>query len=165
MSDAIVTKDKCVHFIYSITDADGHIVDQSDTPIGYIHGGRRELADKVEAAMEGLKEGEAVDVSFPEQSSLWPYDPSLVFTDSIENIPKQFQHVGAQIEMTNERGESRMFLVTAVEGGKLTADGNHPLAGKACTFHVVVKSIRDASAEEIERGRPDDSDFPADRLH
>lgn len=164
MSDSVITKDKAVHFIYSITDAEGKVMEQSDLPIGYVHGGRSELIDKVEAALEGLKEGDRVDVPLSEQESLWAYDPSLTFTDDIENVPKQFHHIGAQVEMAGENGETRMFLVTEIKDGKLTVDGNHPLAGKLITFHVTVKTIRDATAEEIQKGRPED-DLPEGMLH
>lgn len=165
MSDSVISKDKCVHFIYSITDGEGKVMEQSDIPIGYVHGGRSELIGKVEAALEGLKEGDAVDVPLTEHESLWAYDSSLTFTDDIENVPEQFHHIGAQVEMANDTGESKTFLVTEIKDGKLTVDGNHPLAGKAITFHVTVKTIRDATPEEIQKGRPDDNDLPEGMLH
>jgi len=164
MSDSVISRDKAVHFIYSITDADGKVMEQSDIPIGYVHGGYSELIDKVEAALEGLKEEDMVDVPLSAQESLWAYDPSLTFTDDIENVPEQFRHIGAQVEMANEGGETKTFLVTEIKDGQLTVDGNHPLAGKAITFHVTVKTIRDATPEEIQKGRPDD-DLPEGMLH
>jgi FKBP-type peptidyl-prolyl cis-trans isomerase SlyD len=66
--------------------------------------------------------------------------------------------------MANESGETKTFFVTEIKNGKLTVDGNHPLAGKAITFHVEVKSIRDATAEEIRNGRPDEG-MPEGILH
>ena len=165
MSDPVISKDKCVHFIYSITDSEGQVMEQPDIPIGYVHGGRSELIDKVEAALEGLKEDDAVDVPLTAEESLWAYDPLLTFTDDLENIPEQFRHIGAQVEMASEGGETKTFLVTEIKDGRLTVDGNHPLAGKAITFHVTVKTIRDATAEEIQKGRPDDNDLPEGMLH
>ena len=38
------------------------------------------------------------------------------------------------------------------EDGKLTVDGNHPLAGKTAKFTVNVLSIRDATPDEIKHG-------------
>jgi FKBP-type peptidyl-prolyl cis-trans isomerase SlyD len=34
----------------------------------------------------------------------------------------------------------------------LTVDGNHPMAGKAITFHIKVIDIRDATSEELANG-------------
>jgi FKBP-type peptidyl-prolyl cis-trans isomerase SlyD len=165
MSDNIISKGKAVHFTYSITtDDDGNVMEQSDIPIGYVHGGYSELIDKVEAALEGCKVDDRLDVPLSPSESLWAYDPSLTFTDDLKNVPEQFHQIGAQVEMANEGGETKTFLVTEIKDGKLTVDGNHPLAGKAITFHVTVKTIRDATPEEIKKGRPAD-DLPEGMLH
>ncbi len=165
MPDQKISKGKAVHFTYFITiDADDSVVEQSDIPIGYVHGGYSELIDKVEVALEGHSEGDQISVPLSREESLWAYDSSLTFTDDIDNVPEQFRRIGAQVEMTNESGETRTFLVTGIKDGKLTVDGNHPLAGKAITFHVTVKTVRDATAGEISKGRPDD-DLPRSMLH
>ncbi len=165
MSGQKISRGKTVHFTYFITiDASDSVVEQSDIPIGYVHGGYSELIDKVEAALEGCSEGDQISVPLSREESLWAYDPSLTFTDNINNVPEQFRHIGAQVEMTGESGETRTFLVTRIKDGKLTVDGNHPLAGKAITFHVTVKTIRDATTEEIREGRPHD-DLPRGMLH
>jgi FKBP-type peptidyl-prolyl cis-trans isomerase SlyD len=44
------------------------------------------------------------------------------------------------------------FTVTHIENGNLIVDGNHPMAGKAITFHISVIGIRDADAEELANG-------------
>lgn len=165
MSAQKVSKGKAVHFTYFITmDADDSVIEQSDIPVGYVHGGYSELIDKVEAALEGGSEGDQISVPLSREESLWSYDPSLTFTDDIDNVPDQFRHIGAQVEMTNESGEARTFLVAQIKDGKLTVDGNHPLAGKAITFHVTIKTIRDATTEELSEGRPHD-DLPRGMLH
>lgn len=165
MSDEVISTGKAVHFVYSITNtADGDVLEQSDVPIGYVHGGYSELIDKVEAALEGCKVGDTADVPLSESESLWAYDPSLTFTDDLENVPEQFRQIGARVEMANESGDTKTFFVTEIKDGKLTVDGNHPLAGKAITFHVEIKSIRDASPQEIKSGKPDDS-TPEGILH
>jgi len=74
----------------------------------------------------------------------------LTYTDDLANVPEQFRYVGAEVEFQNERGQSHIFTVTHVGDGKLTVDGNHPLAGKTLTFAVTVTSLRDATGEEIQ---------------
>jgi FKBP-type peptidyl-prolyl cis-trans isomerase SlyD len=52
------------------------------------------------------------------------------------------------------------FKVTNIADGKLTIDGNHPLAGKTITFVVDVVSLRDATPEEVRQGVPADMAAP-----
>ena len=157
MTAQVITKGKAVYFVYCITtDTDGAVVEQSDIPISYVHGGYSNLIKPVETALEGCQEGAQISVPLTSEESLWSYDPSLTYTDDIENVPKPFRHIGAQVQMTNDSGESRTFLVTKIADGKLTVDGNHLLAGKAITFHITIKTVRDATMEEIKTGRPGD---------
>ncbi|WP_242445831.1 hypothetical protein [Chromatium okenii] len=45
--------------------------------------------------------------------------------------------------MQNEAGEVRTFIVTAIADGKLTVDGNHPLAGKSLVVHIRIQEVRE----------------------
>lgn len=62
----------------------------------------------------------------------------------------------------NEHGDVTEFVVSKIENGKLTMDGNHPFAGKTMTSKVDVVAIRDASEEELAGGA---SVVPSDQLH
>jgi FKBP-type peptidyl-prolyl cis-trans isomerase SlyD len=152
MSDQFAGKDKVVNFTYSILDESSEILEQSDLPISYVHGGTHDLFEKVEQALEGSVVGDTVDVTLTPEEGFGSHDPALTYTDELENVPPEFQHVGAEVEMLNDQGESRKFTVTHIENGKLTVDGNHPMAGKAITFHINVIGIRDATAEELANG-------------
>jgi FKBP-type peptidyl-prolyl cis-trans isomerase SlyD len=44
--------------------------------------------------------------------------------------------------------------VTRIENGRLTVDGNHPLAGQTVTFTVSIVAVRPATMEEIVNGMP-----------
>jgi FKBP-type peptidyl-prolyl cis-trans isomerase SlyD len=48
--------------------------------------------------------------------------------------------------------ESRMYTVTEVAAGSVVLDANHPLAGMALRFSVVILTVRGATEEELERG-------------
>ena len=50
--------------------------------------------------------------------------------------------------MQNETGESKTFYVTSIDDGKLTVDGNHPLAGKELTVKVKIIEVRNAQKGE-----------------
>jgi FKBP-type peptidyl-prolyl cis-trans isomerase SlyD len=40
----------------------------------------------------------------------------------------------------------------------VVVDANHPLAGERLHFHVDVRAVRDATAEELDHGHPHDGD-------
>jgi FKBP-type peptidyl-prolyl cis-trans isomerase SlyD len=141
-----------VSFTYSIQDETGDIVEQSDLPISYVHGGRHDLFEKIEQALEGCVVGDSVQVPLTPEEGFGPHDASLTYTDDIENVPPEFRCIGAEVEMMNDAGEARKFTVTHIGDGKLTVDGNHPLAGKVITFNIKVVEIRAASEDEMASG-------------
>ncbi len=152
MSAEQIKKDKYVELTYAILDEQGEIKERVDIPIKYIHGCESGLFPKIETALEGRSSGEQVEVYLTEKEGFGPSDPNLIFTDDIANVPPQFHHLGAEVEMQNDRGEAKQFVVTNIENGKLTVDGNHPLAGQTIKFVVTVGEVRDASSDEIKFG-------------
>lgn len=153
MSSDRISKNKAVQFTYSISDDAGNIVEQVDLPVNYVHGASQMgLIERVERALEGCKAGDSITVEVPPSEGFGEYDPDLTFTDDLDNVPPQFRQVGAQVEMANDAGETKTFIVSKIENGKLTVDGNHPLAGKTAKFTVTVLDVRDATAEEIQHG-------------
>lgn len=153
MSDQRIRRNKVVQFTYSISDDQGNVVEQVDLPVNYVHGASNMgLIERVERALEGSRVGDVVEVEVPPAEGFGEHDPELTFTDAIENVPPQFRQVGMQVEMMNEAGETKTFVVTHIEDGRLTVDGNHPLAGKTARFRVTILAIRDATTDEIRNG-------------
>jgi FKBP-type peptidyl-prolyl cis-trans isomerase SlyD len=154
MSEACVARNKAIFFTYSITDTEGNILERSDLPLGYIHGANSGIIPKVETALAGCKVGDMVEVKLSPEEGFGASDPSLTYTDDLENVPEEYRQMGAEVQFQNEDGEVRNFVVSKIENGKLTLDGNHPLSGKDLLFTVKVTEIRDASEDEIKNGRP-----------
>ncbi|MCU7836209.1 MAG: peptidylprolyl isomerase [gamma proteobacterium symbiont of Taylorina sp.] len=152
MSVEQIKKNKYVELTYAILDAQGEIKERVDIPVKYIHGHDGGLFHQIENALEGHSQGDRVEVFLTENESFGSSDPNLIFTDDIANVPPQFHQVGAEVEMQNDRGEAKKFTVTKIENGKLTVDGNHPLAGQTVQFVVTVGEVRDATDEEIKSG-------------
>ncbi|MFN3752029.1 MAG: peptidylprolyl isomerase [Thiobacillus sp.] len=158
-----VTRNKLVYITYSILDARGMVVEQHDIPVGYVHGANSGILPAIEAAVDGRKVGDRVEITLSPEEGYGERDESLVFVDDIENVPPQFRRVGAEVLFENEAGETKPFYVTRIEDGKVTVDGNPSLAGQSVTCLVNVMDIRDATAEEIRNGRP--LDTPPDTVH
>ena len=153
MAEQRIKRNKHVQFTYTISDDEGNVVEQVDLPVHYVHGaGTMGLIERVERALEGCKEGDSIEVEVPPSEGFGEHDPDLTFTDDIDNVPPQFRKVGIQVEMANDAGETKTFVVSKIEDGKLTLDGNHPLAGKTAKFMVKVLGVRDATPEEIRKG-------------
>jgi FKBP-type peptidyl-prolyl cis-trans isomerase SlyD len=162
MSDQIVAKNKVVSITYRILNEQGEVVEQSDIPVEYVHGTDNDMFPKVEQALEGKSIGDTVKVVLPPEDGFGHTDPNMTFSDDIENVPHEYRHVGARPTFQNEHGEVTEFVVSKIENGRLTVDGNHPFAGKTVTFHVDVVAIRDATEEELTGGP---SVVPPKRLH
>ena len=152
MSDQSVSQNKVVSFVYSIVDESGELLEQSDIPISYVHGGKHDLFEKVEAGLDGCVAGDTIEVSLTPEEGFGAHDPELTYTDKLENVPDEFRSIGAEVEMMNDQGDSRKFTVTRIESGNLTVDGNHPMADKTITFRIKVTDIREATTEEIANG-------------
>jgi FKBP-type peptidyl-prolyl cis-trans isomerase SlyD len=163
MNQQVVQSGLVVYITYSILDQAGNVVEQHDLPVGYVQGGNSGLLPSIESALVGKKAGDQVEVTLAPQDAFGEHDPELSFTDDIDNVPPQFRHVGAQVEMANEAGGTRTFYVTKIEDGKLTVDGNHPLAGQNATCVVSILNIREATADELKSGMAADSAPP--QLH
>lgn len=149
MSDDLITAGKLVALTYRIEDGQGRTLEQNDIPVTYIHGGQTELIGGMDGAVHGRRAGDEVELILTPDQGFGPHDPSLTFTDALENVPPALRYVGAEFEMENESGETRQFHVTRIEDGKLTVDGNHPLAGKTLRVHVRIEEVRDPTHAEL----------------
>lgn len=137
---------------YSIKDNEGRILEQSDVPINYVHGGQNDLFDEIEQALEGKTKGDEVTVLIQAENAFGPHDPTLTFTDDLDNAPVDIRYLGATFDAESSSGEVRHFVVTKIEDGKITIDANHVMAGKDLTFLVEVEEVREATeAEKIEQ--------------
>ncbi len=148
-----IEKHKLVQFKYRIHDNQGTVFEQIDLPVSYVHGAENGMFDKIENELGGHMEGDTVEIRMSPAEGFGEHLAELTYTDDLDSVPEQFRHINAEAEFRNDRGEVRPFRVTRIENGKLTLDGNHPLAGKHLVFTIDIVSIRDATAEEIEQGR------------
>ena len=154
----IIQKDKLVELSYKTVDQkSGEVLTFVEYPIAYVQGASSILASEVTEELEGKSVGEIIEVPIDCNKLYGPRDESLVFTDRLENVPKEYQEVGLTITMENEKGEPKNFIVTRFDEKTLTIDGNNPLCGRDVVFKLEILSIRDATEEEIAiGGKPDD---------
>lgn len=150
-----IKEGKLVELTYTITDdKTGHVLTSVEFPLGYVHGHNEILAPMVHEELAGRKAGDVIEVPIDCNDLYPPRDETLVITDKVENVPEEYRQVGTTIIMENEKGQTKNFIVTRIEDGLLTIDGNNPLCGRQVTFNLKVVTVRDATEEEIEEGGP-----------
>ncbi|MBK1693514.1 peptidylprolyl isomerase [Chromatium weissei] len=162
--DQTIRAGKLVALTYSITDANGAILEQTDLPVTYIHGGQIELIGGMDAAIHGKRAGDTIELQLTPEQGFGAHDSTLTFTDDLNNVPPEFRFIGAEVQMQNEAGEVRSFYVTEIADGKLTVDGNHPLAGKSLVVHIRIQEVREPTHAEL-TAESNGCDLPGGSLH
>jgi len=144
---------KFVELTYRVADRkSGHVLTRVEFPLGYVHGYNEILAPSVHKELEGRSAGDVIEVPIDGNLIFGPRDESLVFTDYLENVPEEYRQVGTSILMENDKGQTRSFIVTRMDGETLTVDGNNPLCGREVVFTLEILTVRDATGEEMRAG-------------
>ena len=152
MSETI-SINKFVELTYRIIDqSNGEVIEQVEEPLGYVQGDNSLLFNQVTKELEGKCVGDEVEILLKAEDAFGKKADELIFTDDINNVPMEYRIIGASVTMQNDKGGTKDFIVSSIEDGKLTIDGNHPLAGKDIIFYVEILSIREATADEIIEG-------------
>ena len=143
-----IEKNTAVTLRFKVSDTQGKVVEQSNEPMVYLHGGYGNTLPKLEEALEGQLTGYQVILQLQAQDAFGLRDESL-----LRSLPKtQFPpgvKVGGQLEGRGDDGQVQVFNVMKIKGDTVLLDGNHPLAGKELRFDVKVLDVRAASEEEI----------------
>lgn len=148
-----VTENKVVSIEYTLKNTQGEVIDSSvgHDPLAYLHG-HHNIISGLENALTGKSVGDAFAVEIPPEEAYGLRDESM-----IQVVPRHlFQGVdeilpGMKFQAEAEHGIN-VVKVIDVKEDQVHLDANHELAGETLHFDVVVKEIRDASAEEIEHG-------------
>ena len=125
MNDTIQDS-KYVELTYRVMDQKTEeVLIAVEFPIGYVHGVNDILSPAVKKELEGKSAGDVIKVPIDCNQLYGPRDKSLVFTDRIENVPKEYREVGTTLHTENEKGETQSFIVTRIDNETLTVDGKH----------------------------------------
>jgi FKBP-type peptidyl-prolyl cis-trans isomerase SlyD len=150
---ATIQDGKFVELTYQVTDKkSGHVLTRVEFPLGYVHGQNEILAPSVHKELEGKSAGDVIEVTIDGNRIFGARDESLVFTDRIENVPEEYRQIGTAILMESDKGQTRSFIVTRMDGETLTVDGNNPLCGREVVFRLEILTVRDATDEETRAG-------------
>ena len=147
-----VGKDTVVGITYELTDTDGKLIERTDGPIEYLHGGYDGIFPRVEQALAGRSVGDSCRVRLDPDDAFGEYDAELMHVEPRGKFPENVA-IGMRFEGRGaESGTTLIYTVTDVAEDKVVVDGNHPLAGRALQFTCTVTAVRAATAEELEHG-------------
>lgn len=147
-----IDKNTVVTLHYEMYDANNQLLDETDEPIAYLHGGYDGIFPLVEEALHGKSVGDEVDVTLSPDDAFGEQEADLIQVEPADAFPVT-PEVGMMFESDDpETGDIIVYRVTDVADGKVVVDGNHPLAGMKIRFKAKVTAVRAAEASEIEHG-------------
>jgi FKBP-type peptidyl-prolyl cis-trans isomerase SlyD len=139
-----------VAFHFTLRDAGGRVIDFSvgGEPVRYLEGANQ-ILDGLEDGLRGLAVGEKRHIEVPPERGYGLRDEGLVHRVPREQIPVEGDlTVGDRFQTEPDPG-APVVTIAAVEGDRVTLDGNHPLAGVALVFEVELVGRRPATADEL----------------
>lgn len=155
MSKKRIAQDMVVGINFVLRLDDGTIIDQAaaDDPLLYLHG-HNNIIPGLETELTGLQVGDRKSVIVAPTDAYGDYDPDDVEQHPRDMFPAEMDVAeDMALELRDpETDHTYEAIVTAVNDKTVTLDFNHPLAGETLYFDVIIVSVRDASAEEIDHG-------------
>ncbi len=131
---------------------DGELVDESgDNPFPFIFG-YSQVIPGVEKSLEGLGVNDSKSFTVSPEDGYGERREDLIQKIPAERFPEGAKvEIGQVFEVTDANGRPLQFVISSIENGEVTADFNHPLAGKELKFDVTIAGVEAADEKEIAR--------------
>lgn len=149
-----ITKDTVVQFHYTLKDADGTVIETSQStgePMAYLHG-HGNIIPGLEEEMAGKEAGAEFTATVSPEKAYGQRDETAIQRIPVKHLQgaKKWKK-GMIAHVETDQGPRQ---VTVIKVGKfmVDVDANHPFAGKELTFEVKIEDVREATAEEIQHG-------------
>jgi len=146
-----------VGLTWTLKDTLGEVLDVLDEPVEFLVGGD-DLFAAIEAALQGHEPGAKVQLQLEPEQGFGDFNDQLLFLEPRSLFPEGTEEgmtfdgaalpAGANPDMPRDV----LYTVSEVYPEHLVLDGNHPLAGIAIRLDITVRSVREATEEEIGRG-------------
>jgi len=151
-----IAKNTIVSLDIELSDIWGNAIQRSDEPVQYLHGGFGNIFPAVEAALEGRKVKDRVEVRLEPAEAFGDYDEDLLRVEARSRFPEPLE-IGMRFDgASGSDEEDLIFTITDIAEDKVVLDANHPLAGMALKLSCTVVAVRPATEVEIRNGAADD---------
>lgn len=136
---AVIQSGRKVDIEYTLTLDDGSTVQSNvgGKPLSFV-AGSGQIIPGLETALAGKAARDRVKVRIPAEQAYGATDPGKRQEVPLDKIPEDARKVGTLLSAQGFDGPIR---VAEVRPDVVVLDFNHPLAGKALTFDVLVLSI------------------------
>ncbi|AZI43827.1 peptidylprolyl isomerase [Deinococcus psychrotolerans] len=156
-----ISNDKVVEIEYTLT-VNGEVVDKSESgePLTYLQG-HGNIISGLEKALEGKSAGDHMMVTVQPKDGYGERNEDDIQVIAREDFEDDIE-VGATYFAQAEDGSVTPFTVMGLDGDDVTVDFNPPLAGEVLNFDVTIKSVRDATEDELAHGHAHGEDDDQD---
>ncbi len=147
---SIIKKNIVVTLDYNL-HVDGDQIDSG--PIQFLQG-YGNVIPGLESEVEGMTLGEEKEILVKAEDAYGDYDPELEIDLPLSSFPDDFEiKLGNPMRLQDDKGHVFTGVATAISNETVKLDMNHPLAGKNLLFKTKIKGLRQATDEEMQRGR------------
>lgn len=147
-----IEKNTVVTLHYKMIDPEGKILEETEMPISYLHGGFDGIFPTVEEALHEKEIGHTLSLLMEPEEAFGDYDTELMRVEPRSAFPEEVA-IGMQFEGGEEGSDDFLiYTVTDVTDDIVVVDGNHPYAGMALRFECTVTAVRPATTEELAHG-------------
>jgi len=152
----IIAKDTIVSLDVELSDLWGNLIQRSEEPLQYLHGGYGNMFPAAEAVLEGKQVDDRIEVRLEPEDAFGDYDESLLRVEPRNRFPEVLE-VGMRFEGAAVGDDANLiFTVTEMAEDKVVLDANHALAGMALKLSCTVVGVRPATDVEMRNGSADD---------
>lgn len=145
---------KVVQFHYTLKNKNGEVLESNleTEPNAYLHG-YENIMPALEKALEGKQKGDQVSVTLAPEQAYGMRKEGVEQRIPIKHLQGAKKWKPGMVAVVQTKSGQR-HPVTIVKVGKFSAtvDPNHPFAGLTLTYDISIKSVRDATEEEITHG-------------
>ncbi|MES2978158.1 MAG: peptidylprolyl isomerase [Pseudomonadota bacterium] len=152
-----ITPQCVVALTWVLKDTLGEVLDELDEPVEFLIGGNDLLA-KIEEALQGHEPTDRIDLHLEPEQAFGDYNENFVFLEPRAAFPAEleegmtFDGMALPAGCSADTPKGLIYTVTDIYPEHVVLDGNHPLAGIAIRLSLVVESVREATAEEVDQG-------------
>ena len=152
-----ITQQCVVALTWTLKDTLGEELDVLDEPVEFLVGGD-DLLPRIEEALQGHSPGAKLALHLEPEDAFGDFNDQLLFLEPRalfpEGIEEGMTFDGTALPEGCNPDAPRTGLDTVAEiyPEHVVLDGNHPLAGIAIRLDITVRSVREATEEEIGRG-------------
>ena len=152
-----ITEQCVVGLTWTLKDTLGEVLDVLDDPVEFLVGGD-DLFDAIEAALRGHEPGARVQLQLEPEQAFGDFNDQLLFLEPRSLFPAEveegmtFDGAALPAGVNPDMPKDALYTVSEIYPEHLVLDGNHPLAGIAIRLDMTVRSVRDATEDEVGRG-------------